>query len=129
MRITQARRRVEGGIKEGKILPREAAFYLCEALDRPQEFTAWLSSTVARVNLESIGVIPGAEGFTLAATEELKSKAHKLIEESKKNGKSLNLGEAMLNVRQAEPELAKRMDVEQKSPGAASGNRQVSIVQ
>jgi hypothetical protein len=129
MRITQARRRIENGISQGKILPREAAFYLREALERPQEFAAWLSATLPRIDLESVGVVPGADGFVLTATEELKTKAHKLIEDSKKNGRVLNLGEAMISVRAAEPELAKRVDVEQKAAGVGAAKHPVTFVQ
>jgi hypothetical protein len=129
MRITQARRRIEGGIREGKILPREAAFYLREALERPQEFAAWLSATLPRIDLESVGVVPGADGFVLTATEELKAKAHKLIEDSKKTGRVLNLGEAMITVRASDPELAKRVDVEQKAAGIGAAKHPVTFVQ
>jgi len=132
MRANQARRRVRSGIDgehRGKILPREAAFYLREALERPQEFAAWLSATLPRIDLESVGVVPGADGSILTATEELKTKAHKLVEDGKTNGKIMNLGEAMISVRAAEPELAKRVDVEQKGPGTGAAKRPVTFVQ
>jgi phage I-like protein len=81
IRAQEAEKTIDAAIREGKILPRDRAFFFRDALERPAEFAEYVKSAQA-VNLATVGFgsaeRPGVDHEVLTGVEKLRKENPKL---------------------------------------------------
>jgi phage I-like protein len=94
---------LEGAVQAGKILPRDRKFFLRDAVDRPEEFKAFVKAAVPVVQL---GVRGAGESQTVDVDEEVQIETKRLLSENK----GLNRTQAVEQLFRENPDLRRRYD-------------------
>jgi len=98
--VQEAEQRLEEAVREGKILPRERGFFFRDALERPEEFAAYVERAVRVVPL---GVRGLGSGEGLPVDEEVDLGVKRVMSEQK-----LSYGKALKQLFKEEPGLEAR---------------------
>jgi hypothetical protein len=94
---------LEQAVAAGKILPRERKFFLRDAVERPEEFKAYVNKTVPAV---ALGVQGSGEPQSVDVDEEVKIETKKLLSENR----SLSRTQAVEQLWRENPDLRRRYD-------------------
>jgi len=97
---SEAEKAIDAAVKEGKILPRDRAFFFSDALARPQEFSEWVKNAIPVLKLGTTGI--GA-GQPMSVDDEVRVRTEKLMEDKK-----VPYAKALKQVLASDTQLARR---------------------
>lgn len=96
---SSAQKALDAAVRAGKILPRERAYFLRDALDRPAEFAAMLADRPAAITERALG---NPSGEPVPVDEEVERETKRLMSE---HNKALAAGEKKITFGQAQQKL------------------------
>ncbi len=96
-----AQKAIDHAVTQGKMLPRDRAFYFHDALERPREFAEWARHAPRVVMLDSIGL---GSGSILNVDEEVNAR----VRDAQKEDPNLSYGQAFVKVLASDKGLAAR---------------------
>lgn len=96
-----AQKAIDHAVTQGKMLPRDRAFYFHDALERPREFAEWARHAPRVVMLDSIGL---GSGSILNIDEEVNAR----VRDAQKEDPNLSYGQAFVKVLASDKGLAAR---------------------
>ncbi len=97
----EAQKAVDLVVLQGKILPRDRAFFFRDALDRPREFAEWAHSAPRVLALDSLGL---GSAQTLNVDDEVNAR----VKGAQKEDPKLSYGQAFVKVLASDKGLAAR---------------------